>query len=170
MTHKTTRMRERERERENPTTASLPDTCCAVKCLTFSQHFTFRFLQAHTIKPNGAIFTVRWDGTSVHISVWKVRCIVNNTANWWIILLYDFGWSNYTSNFAAFCHEFLKLDCGSRCKGKRCGPRTIFCWSLTYALCKHWLLGPYRIIIFIYGWEYCKVLHGVKRGVTLTWL
>jgi len=27
-------------------TAALTDTCCAVKCLTFSQHFTFRFLQA----------------------------------------------------------------------------------------------------------------------------
>jgi len=52
-------------ETENPTTAALPDTCCAVKSLTFSQHFTFRFLQAQTMKPNSAIFTVRWDGLLV---------------------------------------------------------------------------------------------------------
>ena len=116
------------------------------------------------MKSNSAIFTVRRDGTSGYISVWKVRCIVNNTAYSWIVFWYDFGWNNYSSNFVAFCFSFPKLNCASHCKVKRCGPRTTFCSSLIYAMCKHWLLDPYRIIILIYVWEYPKVCTWSQKG------
>ena len=96
--------------------------------------------------------------------MWKVRCIINNTAYSLIIILYDFGCSNYSSNFIAFCFSFLKIDWASHSKGKRCGPRTTFSSSLIYAMYEHWLVDPYRIITLIYGWECPKVCTWSQNG------